>query len=49
MTEIEFPITHLVDYDDRVYAKVVTDALRQWRFEKPEVEGITYRLPINFI
>ncbi|NDV61597.1 TonB family protein [Puniceicoccales bacterium CK1056] len=40
---------HLVDYDDRVYAKVVTKALRQWRFEKPEVEGITYRLPINFI
>ena len=38
----------LVDYDDRTYAKNVKDAVRQWRFEKPEVAGITYRLPFNF-
>lgn len=38
----------LVDYDDRQYAMIVKDAIRQWRFERPDVAGITYRLPFTF-
>ena len=30
------------------YAESVLNALRQWRFEQPEVAGITYRLPVLF-
>jgi TonB family protein len=39
---------HVVESDDRQYASNVKDAVRKWRFEKPEVAGITYRLPVNF-
>lgn len=38
----------LVEYDDRLYASRVEEAVRRWRFEKPEVAGVTYRLPVNF-
>ena len=38
----------LVSYDDRRYAKSVKEAVRQWRFEQPEIAGLTYRLPVNF-
>lgn len=30
------------------YAESVMNALRQWRFEQPEVSGIKYRLPVLF-
>jgi len=38
----------LVEYDDRLYASRVEEAVRRWRFEKPEIAGVTYRLPVNF-
>ena len=38
----------LVEYDDRLYASRVEEAVRRWHFEKPEVAGVTYRLPVNF-
>ncbi|MGC9451768.1 MAG: TonB family protein [Oceanipulchritudo sp.] len=30
------------------FAKSVKNALRQWRFERPEVPGMKYRLPVVF-
>lgn len=38
----------LVDYSDRLYASRVAEAVRGWRFEKPAITGVTYRLPVNF-
>jgi TonB family protein len=36
------------DADDRLYASRVEEAVRKWRFEKPEIAGVTYRQAINF-
>lgn len=36
------------DTNDRLYASRVEEAVRKWRFEKPEVAGITYRQAVNF-
>jgi TonB family protein len=30
------------------FAESVKNALRQWRFERPEVPGMKYRLPVIF-
>lgn len=30
------------------YAESVENALRKWRFEQPEVDGVIYRLPVLF-
>jgi protein TonB len=30
------------------YAESVKNALRKWRFEQPEVDGIIYHLPVVF-
>jgi TonB family protein len=38
----------LVDYSDRLYASRVEEAVRGWRFEKPRIAGVTYRLPFTF-
>lgn len=38
----------LVEYSDRLYASRVEEAVRGWRFEKPAIPGVTYRLPVNF-
>jgi len=38
----------VVETDDMTYARIVKEAVRRWRFEKPEILGVTYRLPVNF-
>jgi TonB family protein len=38
----------LVSADDTVYAAKVQEAVSQWRFEAPEVEGVTYRQTVRF-
>lgn len=38
----------LVETTDRKYAENVRQAVRQWRFETPEIAGVTYRQAVNF-
>ncbi|MEX0332196.1 MAG: energy transducer TonB [Puniceicoccaceae bacterium] len=39
---------HIESADDTVYAAKVEEAVRQWRFKAPEVQGVTYRQVVNF-
>jgi TonB family protein len=38
----------VVESNDRLYASCVEEAVRKWRFEKPELAGVTYRQAITF-
>jgi TonB family protein len=38
----------LESYDDRICAKRVTSAVRQWRFEAPVAKGVIYRQKVKF-
>lgn len=38
----------VVDASHRLYGESVKNALRTWRFERPETAGVLYLLPVRF-